>query len=126
MSIRKQIEEHLPKLGEKGVDALASELEKQAKEADAPWKGTIVQVFADSIQKLGPTGIALSKELLTEMLEGKPEDISKVTDNLATASDMLARIQKAEVRKRRLMRKFVRELGETLLHLVKAVANLAL
>lgn len=126
MSIQNQIKDHLPELGEKGVEALSKELEKQAKAADEPWKKSIVQVFADATQKLGPTGISLAQVILEDLFAGKKPDISKVTDDLATASNMLAEMQKAEVKKKKLMRQFARELGGILLHALKVVVGIVL
>ena len=126
MSIKDQIASKLPELGEKGVEALTAELEKQAENADEPWKGTIVQVFADATEKLGSTGIALAQTLMEDLFDNKKVDISKVTDDLATASNMLAELQKAEVRKKKLMRKFVKELGGVLLHVLKSVVGIVL
>lgn len=126
MSVKDQIKDRLPEAANKGVEALKSELERQAAKAKEPWQGTIIQIFADATQKLGPTGIALTQAVVEDLLDGKKADISKVTDDLTTASNLLAEMQKAEVRKKRLMRKFVKELAGILLHTLKAVVGLIL
>jgi hypothetical protein len=126
MSFKDKFLDLIPKIGETGVDLLSKEFERQSDLADEPWKKSVLSVFADSTQKLGPTGIVLAQTILEDLLDKKPVDISKVTDDLAVASNLLAEMQKAEVKKKKLMRKFVKELAKTLLHLLKAIVKVVI
>lgn len=123
MSVKDRILDKFPEAAESGVDALAKELGRQADLADSPWKEAVIKGFEDSIVKNGADGIKYAKAILEDVVRGRAKDISKVTDDLATASDLLAELQDQEADRKRLKRKFIRNLGRSLLKVLETVGK---
>lgn len=102
-------------LGDMGIEALAKELEEQAEKADAPWKKSILNLLGDSIGKYGPEGLRMAQKGLEDLLEGKRgTKISDLTDDIETATDLLAALQNAEADRKTAARKFLMGVGQTL------------
>jgi len=119
MSIQKyakKLAKMAPDLGDKGVDALAGELDRQAKKADAPWKKALLDLTADSVATHGPEGLRLASKAVEDLFAGKRggTKISDLTDDLETASDLLGALQNAEADRKKAARNFLKALGQTL------------
>lgn len=106
----------LPDIGDKGVKAAAGELDKQANKADAPWKKALLNLTADSLEKHGPEGVRMASKAVEDLFAGKRSGtkISDITDDLETASDLLAALQNAEADRKTAARNFLKALGQTL------------
>lgn len=112
----KKLNDMAPQLGEQGIEAAAAALDKEAAKADAPWKKALIDFTADSLEKHGPMGVQMASKAVEDLFAGKRggTKISDITDDLETASDMLAALQNAEADRKTAARTFLRALGQTL------------
>ena len=117
----KKLTAMLPTLGDKGVEAVAAELDKQADGADAPWKKSLLNLAADSIEKHGPEGVRMASKAIEDMFARKRSGtkLSDLTDDLETASNLLAALQNAEADRKTAARSFLKALGQTLGQITK-------
>lgn len=101
-------------LGNTGVDTLAAELDKQADNADEPWKKALVNLAVDGLEKFGPEGVRMASKAVEDLFAGKQggTKISDITDNLRTASDLLAALQSAEADRKSKARDWLRAIGQ--------------
>jgi len=126
MSYKKKISNLVSKVGEQGVEQLASVLDDEAAKADEPWKRTLLDLFADSARRHGPEGFQMAQNAVERMLDGKETDLRKVTKNLLIASNLLAQLQKAEAERKERARQWLRAIGGTLGAILKAVLKTVL
>jgi len=102
-------------LGEDGIEKLADVLGNEADKADAPWKKAMLNLVGDSIGKYGPEGLRMAQKGIEDLLDGKRgTKISDLTDDLETASDLLAALQNAEADRKKAARNFLLGVGQTL------------
>lgn len=103
-------------LGAQGVGSLANELERQAGSAGSAWEKALLNLAADSIAKHGPEGVRMASKAVEDLFARKRGGtrISDLTDDLETASDLLAALQNAEAARKSAARNFLRALGQTL------------
>lgn len=123
MSYKKKISNLASKIGEEGVNQVASLLDKEASKADEPWKRTLLDLLADSARRLGPEGFELAQNAVERMLDGDNTDIRKVTKNLLIASNLLAQLQNAEADRKERARKWLRAIVQTIGNIIKAVVG---
>jgi len=126
MSYKRKLSNLTSKIGEKGVEELAGVLDKEAKEADEPWKRTILDLMADGARRHGPEGFKMAQDAVERLLDGKDTDIRKVTKNILIASNLVAQLQKAEMERKERARKWLRAIGETIGTILKAVIGAVL
>jgi len=126
MSYKRKLSNLASKIGEKGVEELAGVLDKEAKEADEPWKRTILDLMADGARRHGPEGFKMAQDAVERLLDGKDTDIRKVTKNIMIASNLVAQLQKAEMERKERARKWLRAIGETIGTILKAVIGAVL
>jgi len=126
MSYKRKLSNLVSKLGEEGVDQLAEVLDKEANEADEPWKKTVLDLLADGARRHGPEGFKMAQDAVERMLDGEEVDIRKVTKNILIASNLVAQLQKAEMERKERARKWLRAIGETLGTILKAVLGAVL
>ena len=81
-------------LDEKGIDALADQIEKSAGEVDEPWKKTVLTLMSDAVRKHGPDGIEKAKDLMERLMAGEKVELDFTS--LRIASDALAHLQNQE------------------------------
>jgi len=101
-------------VGDAGVDALANELAKQADNTDEPWEKALVDLAVDGLEKFGPEGVRMASKAVEDLFSGKQDGtkLSDVTDNLRTASDLLAALQSAEAERKSKARDWLRAIGQ--------------
>lgn len=126
MSYKRKLSNLASKVGEKGVDELAGVLDKEAAEADEPWKRTVLDLMADGARRHGPEGFKMAQDAVERLLDGDEVDIRKVTKNILIASNLVAQLQKAEMERKERARKWLRAIGETIGTILKAVVGAVL
>jgi hypothetical protein len=126
MSYKRKLSNLTSKIGEKGVEELAGVLDKEAAEADEPWKRTILDLMADGARRHGPEGFQMAQNAVERMLDGDDTDIRKVTKNILIASNLVAQLQRAEMERKERARKWLRAIGQTLGTILKAVVGAVL
>lgn len=126
MSYKRKLSNLASKVGEKGVEELAGVLDKEAKDADEPWKRTVLDLMADGARRHGPEGFKMAQDAVERMLDGDSTDIRKVTKNILIASNLVAQLQKAEMERKERARKWLRAIGETIGTILKAVIGAVL
>jgi len=111
----------LPALGDKGVEAVAAELDKQAENADESWKKSLLNLAADSLDQHGPEGVRMASKAIEDLFAHKQAGtkLSDLTDDLETASNLLAALQNAEADRKTAARRFLKALGQTLGQITK-------
>ena len=123
MSVRKyarKLSKYIDDMGPDGVDAVAEELNKRANAADEPWQAALINLAADGISKFGPEGVRYVSKAIEDLFSGKGATTLKdVTDDLETASDLLAAMQNAEAERKSKARDFLKVLGSTLAKITK-------
>lgn len=106
MSWKQQILDLAVELGKEGLDKLEAELDRLEAEADEPWKKVTLAVIGDLVEKHGLQGLELARELILDISEDrKVPDLSDLS--LATASDVLAELQKAEAAEKNAASKYI-------------------
>lgn len=93
MDIKNLLDSLSPLLGQAGVDALADTLDTLAA-ADESWKGTVLALLADAVEKEGIQGITLAIQAIDDLLNNKVPDIDWAQPR--TASDLVVQLQNAE------------------------------
>lgn len=126
MSYKRKLSNLASKLGEEGVNQLATLLDDEADKADEPWKKTLLDLLADGARRHGPEGFQMAQDAVERMLDGDDTDIRKVTKNLLIASNLLAQLQNAEADRKDRARKWLRAIGETIGQILKAVVGAVL
>jgi len=121
MSYKKKLSGLATKLGDAGVEKLASVLDGEAEKADEPWKRTLLDFLADGARRHGPEGFRMAQEAAERLLDGETTDIRKVTKNLLIASNLLAQLQNAEATRKERARKWLAAVGQTIGQVLKAV-----
>ena len=126
MSYKRKLSNLASSLGEEGVSQLVSLLDKEARDADEPWKRTLLDVLVSSMRTHGPEGFKLAQSAVERMLSGEERDIRKITKNLLLASNLLAQLQNAEADRKERARKWLKALGSTVGALLKAILGVLL
>lgn len=126
MSYRRKISSLASKVGDEGVTKLAEVLDSEAKNADEPWKRTLLDLLADGARRHGPEGFEMAQGAVERMLDGDDKDIRKVTKNLLIASNLLAQLQNAEADRKERARQWLRAVGQTIGSVLKAVVGAVL
>ena len=126
MSYKRKLSNLASKIGEKGVEELAEVLDKEAAEADEPWKRTILDLLADGARRHGPEGFKMAQGAVERMLDGDDTDIRKVTKNILIASNLVSQLQRAEMERKERARKWLRAIGQTLGTILKAAIGAVL
>lgn len=126
MSYKKTLSKLATKVGDEGVDRLAGVLDKEARDADEPWKRTLLDLLADSARRHGPEGFSMAQKAVEKMLKGEGKDLRKVTKNLLIASNLLAQLQNAEADRKERARKWLKAVVQTLVDILKAVLGAVL
>lgn len=103
-------------LGDEAVQALSEELDRLEKEATAPWKVVTLNVIADLVRRHGIDGLDIARDLIAGIAENKRPDLKDL--RLATASDVVAKLQNAEAKDRRMNMLYVQIVVDSLLHVV--------
>ena len=109
------------RLGADGVTAAVNELNKLATKADAPWQANVVKMMADGVRKHGPAGLDLTVDQIENLLNGKSHDFS-FTD-LRTASNVVAKLQRAEAERQAKVRAFMTKATKILAMAFKAIVS---
>jgi hypothetical protein len=126
MSYKRKLSNLASKIGEKGVEELAGVLDKEAADADEPWKRTILDLLADGARRHGPEGFEMAQNAVERMLDGDDTDIRKVTKNILIASNLVSQLQRAEMERKERARKWLRAIGQTLGTILKAAIGAVL
>ena len=106
MSWKQQILDIAVDLGKEGLDKLEEELERLESEADEPWKRVTLAVIGDLVEKHGLKGLDIARDLILDVSEDrKVPDLSDLS--IATASDVLAELQKAEAEQKSAASKYI-------------------
>ena len=109
----KLLENLLPTLGEAGVEALRSELDDLAAEAQEPWKRSVLALVANGVEQFGPEGVAVATTAISRLLEGNEAPDINWAD-LDVASDILAHMQNAEADRKSDAEEFLTRVGRVL------------
>ncbi len=109
----------LPRLGHRGLDEAAHALDDLSRGLRHDWQRTVVQAFADCVQRNGPEGVAIAQKNLALMLDRKRVDLDFV--DLKTASDLLAIMQNAEIDRRREVNAYMRKVGRDVGVVLRAI-----
>ncbi len=116
----KKLTPRISDLGQQGVDALSAELAAQAAKADEGWKEAVLDLLADSVAQHGPEGLRYAQEALENLMDGKRGRlISDITDDLETASNLLAELQNSEADRKKAVRRFLEAIGQILAAIAK-------
>lgn len=103
-------------LGMKNAEKALDHLQKQA---DTPWKRTMLEMLGDAVEEYGWEGIERVQHVIDSISAGKAPDMSFAS--LKARSDALAFMQNAEADEKTAARDFFLVIGETLGVLLKAV-----
>jgi len=109
------------RLGDEGIESASAELDKLANKADSPWQASMVKMLADGVRKHGDEGLDLVVDQVDKMLAGKTHDFS-FTD-LRTASDVVAKLQRAEAERKTKVRTFMAKAANILGMILKAIVS---
>lgn len=109
------------RLGDDGVTAAAGQLDKLANKTDSPWQSSLVKMMADGVRKHGDQGLDMVMEQIDNLLKGKTHDFA-FTD-LRTASDVVAKLQRAEADRQTKVRTFMAKAANILGMALKAIVS---
>ena len=126
MSYKRKLSSLTSKVGEEGVNQLASYLDQEAAKADEPWKNTTLDLLADAARRHGPEGFQMAQDAVERLLDGKETDLRKVTKNLLIASNLLSQLQNAEADRKDRRREWLMAVGQTIAKILKAVIKTVL
>ena len=99
-------------VGIMGINNLENALDDLRDQIDEPWKKSIMDILADTIEKYGLEGIQKIQDLVNQIADGDKPDMSFM--NLKSRSDVLAMMQNMEADKKSKARDFFMVIGETL------------
>ena len=127
MSYQRNFAKIKEQLGASAVDQLTEVFEKESREADEPWKKTMLSLLAESAQRHGPEGFDIAQRAVERFLSsGDIQDIRKVSKNLMTASNLLAQIQNQEADDKEKIRAWLRGMLGVVGKILKVVVSAAL
>ena len=117
-----------------GVDDITSALAPKAVEeinkaigkvkVKEEWQATLLGVVADSVETYGVAGIEKAKDLIWNLVEGKPFDQDAFNNlSLRAQSELLAQIQNKEADEQSDVKDFFTVVGDTLGGVLVAVAK---
>jgi len=101
----------------KNAEAAATRLSKAS--SIEPWKGAILGMLADAVEKHGWEGKDKVEKVLDDIEAGREPDLGFVS--LKTRSDVLASLQNAEADAKSAAKEFFIQVGKTLGVIIKAV-----
>lgn len=93
------------RVGDDGIDALASALDEKADDANKGWQKAAVRALADAVRQHGPAGLDMALDRMEQALNGQAADFSFTS--LRAGSDLLAELQNAEADKRKRIEGFL-------------------
>jgi len=118
-----KFEETLKKIvasaGASGMRELEDALESLSKNADEPWKKTVLGLASDAVERYGLPGLSRVEELLRSAVKGREPDLSFAS--LRARSDYLSTIQNMEADDKKKVRDFYLKVGHTLGIILKAI-----
>lgn len=91
------------------MEELVKELRDEAKD---PWKGVVLALVADGLEKFGPLGVEKASEAIRSLLNG--ETVVMDWMDLTVASDLLAQMQNAEADRKEATDAFLEKVGMVL------------
>ncbi|MEC7109007.1 MAG: hypothetical protein VXX11_03240 [Planctomycetota bacterium] len=120
--IKQGVDDITAALAPKAVEEIGKALGKV--EVKEEWQSTLIGVVADSIDTYGVTGIEKAKDLVWNLVEGKPFD-QEAFDNLSlrAQSDLLAQLQNKEADEQTAVKDFFAVVGDVLGGVLVAVAK---
>ncbi len=121
MGMLKLLTDMTDEFGKLGMGKAAGVIEDLAQEAKEPWKRTLLDFVADSIEEYGPDGMEKAKRAVERLMRGKDVDLSFVS--LRVRSDILAQLQNAEADKMSEARAFMAKIGKVLGAILAAVVK---
>lgn len=77
-----------------GVPAVQASLEQLSSEAKEEWQKTLLKLGVHLVSEMGADGLNLLEDTVSQMMNGKPVDLSALT--MQEASDILAAMQRKE------------------------------
>lgn len=109
-------------LAPKAVDEINKALGKV--EVKEEWQATLLGVVADSVETYGVAGIEKAKDLIWNLVEGKPFD-QEAFDNLSlrAQSDLLAQLQNKEADEQTAVKDFFAVVGHMFGGVLVAIAK---
>lgn len=105
--------------GAEGVKALEDALTKIEKEADQPWKKSILSMAAEAVGKYGPEGIGYIEKLIDDLGNGEEPDLKFAS--LKARSDYLAVLQNMEADRKSRAKDLLRVIGKQIGAIIKAI-----
>lgn len=103
----------VPTLGEAGVKALSDELEGLAKDADTPWKKSILALVASGVEQFGPQGLELATDAVKKLIDG--DDMPDIDwADLETSTAIVIELQNAEIDDKSKVTDFLDRMGMVL------------
>lgn len=120
--IKEGVDDITAVLAPKAVEEIGKALGKV--EVKEEWQSTLLTVVADSIDTYGVTGIEKAKDLIWNLVEGKPFDQEAFNKlSLRAQSELLAQLQNKEADEQTAVKDFFVVVGETLGGVLVAVAK---
>lgn len=104
-------------LSDEAVAYLVAELERFEAQADSAWKHVILSIVKDLLRKHGVKGVKMAVELIRDVAQDKAPDLSDLS--LRNASDVVAKLQKAEADRKSSFSEYMGILAEFLTELFK-------
>lgn len=108
-------------LGDKALPIVLDELAHLGTLADTPWKKSLVTTAKDLVAAHGPQGLAILEGLATTLRSGGAPDLSDLP--LATASEVLAVLQRQEADHKKEVQDFLNSLLDSLVKIVAILAT---
>ena len=120
--IKKDVNDITAALAPKAVEEINKAL--SGIEVKEEWQATLLGVVVDSVETYGVTGIEKAKDLVWNLVEGKPFDQEAFNNlSLRAQSDLLAQLQNKEADEQTAVKDFFAVLGNTLGGVLVAVAK---
>ena len=112
MELDKLLESLLPQLGQKGVDALETQISDLG-DGQEGWKKTLLSLVANGVETYGPQGVQKATDAVMQLLDGdEPPDINWA--DLEVASDLLGQLQNAEADQKSQAKEYLAKVNKTL------------
>lgn len=106
-------------LSKEGLALLIKELDKLEADATEPWKKVMLAMVSDLLDIHGIEGLEIAKRIISQIGEGEVPNLEGL--RIRTASDVLAKLQQAEVQDRALHNTYIIYLTEVLAGLIKGL-----